>query len=209
MRLKIKKTGSFKASQKYLDLIANSKVYDVAIDTPISFAASLSSKLKNEVFLKREDLQPIFSFKIRGAYNKISNLSVAQQKRGVLTASAGNHAQGVAISCKLLKIKGTIFMPSPTPNQKIEQVKMFGEDYVEVVLIGDTFDDAYADARLHQEDTGKIFIPPFDDQKIIEGQATVGKEIYEQENGHIDYVFILRENIIQNREKIYKNFLKN
>ena len=96
MRLKIKKTGSFKSSKKYLDLIANSKVYDVATNTPISFAANISTKLGNDVFLKREDMQPIFSFKIRGAYNKIANLTPQQKKRGVLTASAGNHAQGVA-----------------------------------------------------------------------------------------------------------------
>ena len=111
MRLKIKKSGSYKSSKKYLDLIAKSKVYDVAEKTPITFAGNLSSKLENEVYLKREDMQPIFSFKIRGAYNKIANLSPQQQKSGVLTASAGNHAQGVANACKKLKVPSLIVMP--------------------------------------------------------------------------------------------------
>ena len=126
MRLKIKKSGSYKFSKKYLDLIAESKVYDVAENTPMTFASNLSSKLKNEVFLKREDMQPIFSFKIRGAYNKIANLSEQQQKRGVLTASAGNHAQGVANACKKLKIPCFIVMPVTTPEIKVKSVRRFG-----------------------------------------------------------------------------------
>ncbi|MDO7651140.1 MAG: pyridoxal-phosphate dependent enzyme, partial [Gammaproteobacteria bacterium] len=126
MRLKIKKTGSFKSSKKYLDLIANSKVYDVATNTPISYAANISTKLGNDVFLKREDMQPIFSFKIRGAYNKIANLTPQQKKRGVITASAGNHAQGVANACKKLKISCLIFMPVTTPEIKVKAVKRLG-----------------------------------------------------------------------------------
>ena len=115
MRLKIKKTGSFKNSQKYLRLIQNASVYDVALKSPITFAPNISSKLGNKVFLKREDLQPIFSFKNRGAYNKIVNLSDAEKKRGVIAASAGNHAQGVASACKKLKINCLIVMPITTP----------------------------------------------------------------------------------------------
>ena len=147
MRLKIKKSGSFKSSRKYLDLIAKSKVYDVAKKTPISFAANLSSKLKNEVFLKREDMQPIFSFKIRGAYNKIANLSLHQQKRGVLTASAGNHAQGVANACKKLKIPCLIVMPVTSPEIKVKSVKGFGS---KVLLHGDNFDQASKKAMINK-----------------------------------------------------------
>ena len=139
MRLKIKKSGSYKFSKKYLDLIAESKVYDVAENTPMTFASNLSSKLKNEVFLKREDMQPIFSFKIRGAYNKIANLSKQQQKRGVLTASAGNHAQGVANACKKLKIPCFIVMPVTTPEIKVKSVRRFG---AKVLLHGDNFEQA-------------------------------------------------------------------
>ncbi|MDG0966345.1 MAG: threonine ammonia-lyase, biosynthetic, partial [SAR86 cluster bacterium] len=186
MRLKIKKTGSFKSSKKYLDLIANSKVYDVAIDTPISFAANLSSKLKNEVFLKREDLQPIFSFKIRGAYNKISNLSVAQQKRGVLTASAGNHAQGVANACKKLKIPCLIVMPLTTPEIKVKSVKRFG---AKVLLFGDNYDQASKKAIQMAREQRIEFIEAFDDPLTIAGQGTVGKEIFD-EDGTLDVIFV-------------------
>jgi threonine dehydratase len=186
MRLKIKKTGSFKSSKKYLDLIANSKVYDVAIDTPISFAANLSSKLKNEVFLKREDLQPIFSFKIRGAYNKISNLSVAQQKRGVLTASAGNHAQGVANACKKLKIPCLIVMPLTTPEIKVKSVKRFG---AKVLLFGDNYDQASKKAIQMAREQRIEFIEAFDDPLTIAGQGTVGKEIFD-EDSTLDVIFV-------------------
>ncbi len=143
------------------------------------------------MFFKREDLQSVRSYKIRGAYNKISSLSAAQIENEIVCASAGNHAQGVALSCKLLKIKGTIFMPSPTPNQKIEQVKMFGEDYIDVVLVGDTFDDANSAAVEACEKMNKTFIHPFNDEKVIEGQATVGLEIIDQTKEHpIHYVFV-------------------
>lgn len=140
--------------------------------------------------MKREDLQLVRSYKIRGAYNKMASLSKAELSKGVVCASAGNHAQGVALSCRFLETKGTIFMPAPTPRQKIEQVRMFGKDFVEVKLVGDNFDDAYAEARADSEANGRSFIHPFDDQKIIEGQATVGLEILAQTDVPIDYLFL-------------------
>ena len=139
---------------------------------------------------KREDLQQVRSYKIRGAYNKMSTLNDTEVENGIVCASAGNHAQGVALSCKLLKVKGTIFMPSPTPNQKIEQVKMFGEDFINVVLVGDTFDDSYEVAKLECERLNKTFIHPFNDEKVIEGQATVGLEVLSQSKEVIDFIFI-------------------
>jgi len=122
---------------------AASNLEGVASITPLSKNVQYSKKFGANILFKREDLQVVRSYKIRGAYNKMCSLSLAQKTRGIVCASAGNHAQGVAMSCKLLQIKGTIFMPSPTPNQKIEQVKMFGEDFIDVVIEGDTFDDAY------------------------------------------------------------------
>ena len=186
MRLKIKKTGSFRASKKYLDLISKSKVYDVAINTPISFAGNLSTKLKNEVFLKREDLQPIFSFKIRGAYNKISHLSLDQQKNGVITASAGNHAQGVANACKNLKIPCLIVMPLTTPEIKVKSVKRFGS---KVLLYGDNFDEASKKAMQLAKDQSLEFIEAFDDPFTIAGQGTVGKEILDIDKD-LDVIFV-------------------
>lgn len=158
--------------------------------TPLNKSLRFSDKFQSSVFFKREDLQLVRSYKIRGAFNKISSLSKEDQQKGIVCASAGNHAQGVALSCKILKIHGLIYMPSPTPNQKIEQVKMFGEDFIEVVLVGDSFDDAAYAARLECKRLGKTFIPPFDDEKIIEGQATVGLEILNQTSEPIDYIFI-------------------
>ncbi|WP_296384304.1 threonine ammonia-lyase IlvA [Winogradskyella sp.] len=170
---------------------AAEKLKGIASVTPLIKNARYSKHFGANIFLKREDLQEVRSYKIRGAYNKISSLNRSQIENGVVCASAGNHAQGVAISCKLLKIKGTIFMPSPTPGQKIEQVKMFGEDYIDVVLVGDTFDDAYHAAKQQSEDNNKIFVHPFNDEKVIEGQATVGLEIIDQAEAHpIHYVFV-------------------
>jgi threonine dehydratase len=143
LRLKIKKTGSFKNSKKYLKLINNASVYDVAIKSPITFAPNMSLKEGNKIFLKREDLQPIFSFKNRGAYNKIFNLSDDQKKRGVIAASAGNHAQGVASACKKLKIKCMIVMPITTPEIKIKDVKRFG---AKILQHGDNVDAALKEA---------------------------------------------------------------
>jgi threonine dehydratase len=162
----------------------------IASVTPLSYNEYYSKQWNCNVFFKREDLQQVRSYKIRGSYNKISSLTATQIENEIVCASAGNHAQGVAISCKLLKIKGTIFMPTPTPNQKIEQVKMFGEEYVEVVLIGDSFDDAYHAAMLESERLNKTFIHPFNDEKVIEGQATIGLEILKQTENPIDYVFV-------------------
>jgi threonine dehydratase len=162
----------------------------IASLTPLSYNEYYSKEWNCNVFLKREDLQQVRSYKIRGSYHKISSLTATQIENEIVCASAGNHAQGVALSCKLLKIKGTIFMPTPTPNQKIEQVKMFGEEYVEVVLTGDTFDDAYHEAMLECERLNKTFIHPFNDEKVIEGQATIGLEILKQTENPIDYIFV-------------------
>ena len=142
------------------------------------------------MLFKREDLQQVRSYKIRGAYNKISSLTKEETKNGIVCASAGNHAQGVALSCQILKIKGKIFMPAPTPNQKVEQVKMFGKEFVEVVLVGDTFDDSYHKAIEECGQYNKPLVHPFNDQKVIEGQGTVGLEIIQQSETPIDYIFI-------------------
>ncbi|RPD99023.1 threonine dehydratase [Aureibaculum marinum] len=163
---------------------------DVATKTPLQKNLNLSSKFDATILLKREDLQQVRSYKIRGAYHNISSLSAKETENGIVCASAGNHAQGVAFACNKLKIKGTIVMPTPTPKQKIEQVKMFGGDFVEVVLTGDTFDDASAMAKTLCTNQNKTFVHPFDDIKIIEGQATVGLEIVEQAQKPIDYIFL-------------------
>lgn len=162
----------------------------VALQTPLSINKNLSKELEANIYFKREDLQVVRSYKIRGAYNKMFSLTDDEKQRGIVCASAGNHAQGVALSCKLLQIKGTIFMPSPTPNQKINQVKMFGEAYINIIIEGDTFDDAYNAAKLECDAKEKMFIHPFDDKKVIEGQATVGLEILKQTTQKIDYVFV-------------------
>ncbi|WP_299123506.1 threonine ammonia-lyase IlvA [uncultured Tenacibaculum sp.] len=162
----------------------------VATVTPLLKNFIYSEKYKSSIYLKREDLQQVRSYKIRGAYNKISSISEEERRNGIICASAGNHAQGVAYACKKLKIHGTIVMPSPTPKQKVEQVKMFGGDYVDIELTGDTFDDAYKLAKHVCDTLGKTFVHPFDDEKIIEGQATVGLEIIKQFETPIDYVFV-------------------
>ena len=169
---------------------ASLRLKDVASTTPLTQNIYNSKKFNCTVLFKREDLQIVRSYKIRGAYNKISSLNADEKSRGIVCASAGNHAQGVALSCKLLKIKGTIYMPSPTPNQKIEQVKMFGEEYITIVLEGDTFDDAYHAAMIEYKAQNKTFIHPFNDKKVIEGQATIGLESLNQTHQPIDYVFV-------------------
>lgn len=150
----------------------------------------LGRKYNANILLKREDLQIVRSYKIRGAYNKIRHLSPEQMKCGVVCASAGNHAQGVAFSCNKLGIKGYIYMPETTPKQKIQQVRMFGEDNVEIILTGDNFDAANKSAREFAQKEGKTFIPPFDDPQIIEGQATIGMEILQECKGVPDYIFV-------------------
>lgn len=172
------------------------RIKKVVHKTPLQLSRSLSKKYECKVYLKREDLQVVRSYKIRGAYNMMSSLPADTLAKGVVCASAGNHAQGFAYSCKKLNAKGVVFMPVITPNQKITQTKMFGEDFIEVRLVGDTFDDCAAAAKIYTEENGLTFIPPFDDLRIIEGQGTVGVEVLEEYSppegtgGGIDYVFI-------------------
>jgi threonine dehydratase len=161
----------------------------VVLKTPLQFHRKLSEKFGCEVYLKREDLQVVRSYKIRGAYNLIQSLTEEQRKQGVVCASAGNHAQGVAFSCKLLNIKGVIYMPAITPKQKINQVRMFGGDNIEIVLVGDTFDECQTHALEFTQQNNSVFIPPFDHVKVMEGQGTVGKEILDEQS-NIDYVFV-------------------
>ncbi|MGP0584324.1 threonine ammonia-lyase IlvA [Paenibacillus timonensis] len=163
---------------------------EVVIRTPLQLDATLSAKYECSVYLKREDLQVVRSFKIRGAYNMIRSLQPEDLEKGIVCASAGNHAQGVAFSCNALGIQGKIYMPSTTPNQKVKQVKRFGGEHVEVVLIGDTYDDAYAEAMKACREGGMTFIHPFDDPKIVAGNGTIGMEIMESLTAPADYVFV-------------------
>ncbi|HUM97913.1 MAG TPA: threonine ammonia-lyase [Chitinophagaceae bacterium] len=173
-----------------LDFIsAYKRLRKVVKQTPLTFNYNLSKKYNCNVFLKREDLQIVRSYKLRGAYNMMSNLSKEQMERGVVCASAGNHAQGFAYCCKKLEIYGIVFMPVITSKQKINQTKMFGDDFIEIQLIGDTFDDCSQAAKEYAEELNLNFIPPFDDYRIIEGQGTVGVEILDEKND-IDYLFI-------------------
>ena len=158
--------------------------------TPFMKNNNLSDVYDANVFLKREDLQVVRSYKIRGAFNKIRTLEPELLSKGIVCASAGNHAQGVAFSCSKLQIMGSIFMPTTTPKQKIEQVRMFGKEFIEIVLTGDTFDAANSAAIAYANETGKTFIPPFDDPKVMEGQGTIGKEILSQSKVKLDYIFV-------------------
>ena len=158
--------------------------------TPFMKNNNLSDIYDAEVYLKREDLQMVRSYKIRGAYNMIRSLSAESLENGIVCASAGNHAQGVAFSCSKLKIMGSIFMPVTTPKQKIEQVRMFGKEFIEIVLTGDTFDAANSAAIEYAQKNTKTFIPPFDDPKVMEGQGTIGKEILSQSSEKLDYIFV-------------------
>ncbi len=162
----------------------------VAFHTPLQHNFQLSEEFGCNVYLKREDLQVVRSYKLRGAYNKISSLSENERSKGVVCASAGNHAQGVAFSCKKLNIRGTIFMPFTTPLQKVNQVKLFGKEHVEIILVGDTYDDAFKASKEFCSSNGAIFVHPFDDEKVIEGQATVAKEIMDDANFNIDYLLV-------------------
>ncbi len=165
-------------------------IKEVALHTPLQLNQGLSEEFKASIFLKREDLQTVRSYKIRGAFNKIAQIPKEDLGKGVVCASAGNHAQGVAFSCSKLNIKGKIYMPATTPRQKIRQVEMFGKNNVEVVLTGDTYDAAESAALSDCRKSGMAFIHPFDDEQIIEGQATVGLEILQDTNEPIDYLFI-------------------
>lgn len=158
--------------------------------TPFMPSLNLSEQYQANIHLKREDLQVVRSYKIRGAYNKISSLPRKSMTNGVVCASAGNHAQGVAYACQKLGIRGYIYMPNPTPKQKVTQVRMFGKGAVEIVLVGDTFDDACAKALRFSEEQKAPFIPPFNDEKVIEGQGTVGYEILLDSHEPIDYLFL-------------------
>ena len=161
----------------------------VVTRTPLTYNHNLSRKYQCAVYLKREDLQVVRSYKLRGAYNMMSSLPEEQLQRGVVCASAGNHAQGFAYSCKKLGIKGVVFMPIITPRQKINQTKMFGEENIDIKLVGDTYDDCAVAAKKFTEENNMTFIPPFDDYRIIEGQGTVALEILEDQSD-IDYVFV-------------------
>ncbi|HNZ84831.1 MAG TPA: threonine ammonia-lyase [Paludibacteraceae bacterium] len=169
---------------------AYQRVKNVVKRTPLEYNANLSEEYQAQIYLKREDLQIVRSYKIRGAYNKMSCLSQEELERGVVCASAGNHAQGLAYACNKLRIKGTIFMPAPTPKQKVRQVRMFGKEYVEIVLTGDTFDDAQFEADVFCRANNMVYIPPFNSKKIIEGQGTIAIEILEDADQEIDFMFI-------------------
>ncbi|WP_020567325.1 threonine ammonia-lyase [Neolewinella persica] len=167
---------------------ARQRLRGVALHTPLQRNPRLSELYGAEIYLKREDLQEVRSYKIRGAYNKMSLLSKKQKERGVVCASAGNHAQGVASACAKMKVKGTIYMPAVTPLQKVNKVRTFGKEYVEVVLIGDNFDAAYAESMKAMEEQGLTYVHPFDDRDTIAGQGTVGLEILDDAPGQIDYL---------------------
>jgi threonine dehydratase len=168
---------------------ATLRLKKVVTRTPLTFNHNLSRKYGCNIYLKREDLQIVRSYKLRGAYNMMSSLPKEQLQQGVVCASAGNHAQGFAYSCKKLDVKGVVFMPIITPNQKVNQTKMFGEGNVVVKLVGDTFDDCAAAAKAYTAEHNMSFIPPFEDTRIIEGQATVGIEILE-DLSDIDFLFV-------------------
>ena len=175
-----------------IDKIYNAyfQIKNVVVHTPLIRNLNLSENYNADIYLKREDLQVVRSYKIRGAYNKIQSLTTEEKGRGVICASAGNHAQGVAYSCRLLNIYGKIYMPTTTPKQKINQVKMFGREFVEIVIHGDTFDDSFKKALEVCQLEKKTFVHPFDDIKVIEGQATTGIEIIEDMDSEPDFVFV-------------------
>ena len=173
--------------EHYVKKILAAPVYDLAVRTPLQSSPALSAALGNQVLLKREDLQPTFSFKIRGAYNKLVQLSDEQRRRGVITASAGNHAQGVALAARELGIKATIVMPSTTPQLKVQGVSSRG---AEAVLHGESFPFALAHALQLAERSGQTFVSPFDDPDVIAGQGTVGMEILRQHAGRLDAIFV-------------------
>jgi threonine dehydratase len=171
----------------YLQKILTAKVYDVAVETPLELAPQLSARLRNRVLLKREDEQSVFSFKLRGAYNKMANLPPDERARGVIAASAGNHAQGVALAAQRLHCAATIVMPVTTPQIKIAAVTARG---AEVVLHGDSYSDAYEKAQELQRERGLVFVHPYDDPDVIAGQGTIGMEILRQWQSPLDAIFV-------------------
>ncbi len=174
----------------YLKKILTSRVYDVAHETPLELAPILSQRISNQIYFKREDMQDVFSFKVRGAYNKMANLSDAQLKRGVICASAGNHAQGVALSAAKLGCRALIVMPATTPLLKVESVRRRGGASVEVVLHGESYTDAYNHALQLEKEQKLTFVHPFDDPEVIAGQGTIAMEILRQHSGPIHAIFV-------------------
>src|ERR1700743_2549960 len=171
----------------YIERILKARVYDVAVESPLEEAARLSRRLDNHVMLKREDLQRVFSFKSRGAYNRVAHLSEAIAKRGVVCASAGNHAQGVALAANHRGIPAVVVMPQTTPQIKGQAVVDLG---AEVVLHGDDYDSAFDRALALSRERGLVFVHPFDDPDVIAGQGTIGVEILRQTGGHVDAIFV-------------------
>jgi threonine dehydratase len=169
---------------------AKVRLKNVATHTPLVKNLNLSELYNCNIYLKREDLQVVRSYKIRGAFNKMTTMSEADLAKGIVCASAGNHAQGVAYACRQLGVHGTIFMPNTTPRQKVNKVKFFGKDNVDIVLVGDTYDAAAYEAKIFQKENNITYIHPFDDEKVIEGQGTVGLEILEDCDTAIDYIFV-------------------
>ena len=167
---------------------AAERLAKIGVETPLQFSKRLSKQYNANIYIKREDLQEVRSFKIRGAYNKISSLTDEEKKRGVVCASTGNHAQGVAYSCSTLEINGVIFMPSVTPNQKIEKVKHFGDGYIEIKLVGSTFDEAVQASLDYCKNKHAVYVHPFNDLLTISGQGTIGQEVYDELNGNVDIV---------------------
>jgi threonine dehydratase len=167
---------------------AAERLRGVITHTPLMRNINLSERYEANIYLKREDLQVVRSYKIRGAYNKMANLSAEELAKGIVCASAGNHAQGVAYACRLMKVKGTIFMPTTTPAQKVKQVRMFGKEWVNVEMVGDSYDDASDAAKVFVNTTESTFVHPFNDEQVIEGQGTVGLEIFKDADFKIDYL---------------------
>ncbi len=168
--------------------LAAERLAGVATHTPLMHNLNLSERYGANIYLKREDLQVVRSYKIRGAYNKMTSLTAEQLAKGVVCASAGNHAQGLAYACRKMQVNGKIFMPTTTPAQKVKQVGMFGKEFVQIELVGDTYDDAFYAAKTFCEENKATFIHPFDDLQVMEGQGTVGLEIFKDANFKIDYL---------------------
>ncbi len=174
---------------KQIELVAL-RLKGIIRDTPLEYSRRLSKKYKAKIYLKREDLQPVRSYKLRGAYNKLSTLTTTEKKKGVVCASAGNHAQGVAFGCAELKIKAHIFMPNNSPRQKIERVLLFGSKFVKLELVGESFGEAYKHAMGFSKKTKRAFINPFDDELVIAGQGTIALDIFSQFLEKIDYMMV-------------------
>ena len=183
----VQQHGIIMSNADYIERIANTRVYDVAEETPLDLARTLSERFNNRIWLKREDLQPVFSFKLRGAYNKIASLSDDELAAGVICSSAGNHAQGVALAASRRNTRAVIVMPVTTPSIKVDAVRALGG---EGRRHGDAYDDAYKRARLLEHEQGFTFIHPFDDPDVIAGQGTIGVEVMRQAEGKVDAIFV-------------------